>query len=134
MGRWLPRGLALAGAVWCLGVGVWIWIAPIRGEGVGSSAYTDSSGVVQTTAYRFSTTASFADHSLLGPVPLLIPFMIAGVGVWGAWRGRWLPLAIATAIMLVFVFLTGFSIGSGYVPAVAALMWALIAQLDAKGT
>jgi hypothetical protein len=56
---------------------------------------------VQTTAYRFSTTASFSDRSPLGPVPLLIPVVIAGVGVWGAWRGRWLPLAIATAIMLV---------------------------------
>ena len=108
-------------------------MAPIRGEGVGSSAYTNSDGVVQATTYRFTTTSSFGDHSLLGPVPLLIPLVIAGVGVWGAWRGRWLPLAIATAIMLVFVVLTGFSIGSGYVPAVAALTWALIAQLDAFG-
>ena len=76
MGGWLPRGLALAAVGWCLGVGVWIWIAPIRGEGVGSSAYSDSDGIVQTTAYSFTTTTSFSDHSLLGPVPLLIPFVI----------------------------------------------------------
>ncbi len=130
MRMWVPRGLALAAVAWCVAVGVWLWITPIRYMGVASTAYADSRGEVQQNNYRFAETRSFADVSLLGPLPLIIPVLIAAIGAWTVWRGRLISAAIATGILLVFTILGGFSIGASYVPAVAALIWALIALSD----
>jgi hypothetical protein len=130
MHGWLPRGLALGAVAWCVAVGVWLWITPIRSNGVASTAYADSGGVVQQTPYRLAETRSFADVSLLGPLPLIIPVLIAAIGAWAVWRGRLIPAAIATAVLLVFTNLGGLSIGAGYVPAVAGLVWALVALAD----
>jgi hypothetical protein len=41
-----------------------------------------------------------------------------------------MPAAAATGILLVFAVLAGFSIGAGYVPAVGALTWAIVALVD----
>jgi hypothetical protein len=130
MRTWVPRGLALAAVAWCVAVGVWLWITPIRYNGVASTAYADSGGVVKQTTSRFAETRRFADVSLLGPVPLIIPVLVTAIGAWAVLRGRMLPAAIATGVLLVFTVLAGFSIGAGYLPAVAALIWALIALLD----
>jgi hypothetical protein len=129
-GGWLSRGLALVAVVWCVAVGVWLWITPIRSDGVASTAYADSRGVVQQANYQVTGSRSFADGSLLGPLPLIIPVLITATGAWAVWRGRMLPALTATAVMLVFVVLGGFSIGVGYVPAVAALVWAAIALAE----
>ena len=81
---------------------------------------------------RFARNTSFSEISRLGPLPLFIPVLIAATGLWGAWRRRRLPLGIATTLMLFFVVLTSFSVGSAYLPAVGALAWALVAELDAS--
>ena len=130
MTRWVARGLGWAAVAWCLAIGVWLWMTPTRSEGIATTAYADSSGVVQQTAYRFTNSQSFADHSLLGPVPLIVPVLLAAVGAWAVWRRRMVSAAIATVLLLVFTVLAGFSIGAGYVPAVGALAWALIALAD----
>ena len=130
---WLPRGLAIMAAAWSLGIGFWIWITPIR-SGVGWTAAADSSGVGQQTTYRFDETRSFADVSLLGPLPLIIPVLLTALGAWAVWRGRKMPAAIATGILLVFTILGGFSIGFAYIPAVAALGWGVVAGLDSTGS
>jgi hypothetical protein len=128
---WFGRAFAVAGLAWCIGVGIWIWMTPIRYEGTRSTASWSSGGAPQETTPRFARNTSFSEISGLGPLPLLIPVLIAATGLWGAWRRRRLPLGIATALMLFFVVLTGFSVGSAYLPAVGALGWALVAELDA---
>ena len=130
MRAWVPRGLALAAVAWCVAVGVWLWITPIRYNGVASTAYADSGGVAQQATYQVTGSRSFADVSLLGPLPLIIPVLITAIAAWTVWRGRVISAGIATGILLVFTILGGFSIGAGYVPAVAALIWALIALSD----
>jgi hypothetical protein len=130
MRAWMPRGLALAAVAWCVAVGVWLWTTPIRYNGVASTAYADSGGVVQQANYQVTGSRSFADVSVFGPLPLIVPVLLAAIGAWAVWRGRKLPAAIATGILLVFTVLAGFSIGAGYVPAVAGLVWALVALAD----
>ena len=127
---WVPRGLALAAVAWCGTLGVWLWVTPILHEGVASHAYADSSGVMQQTAYRVTGSRSFAEVSALGPVPLLVPLLLAALGAWAVWRGRLLPAATATGALLAFTLLAGFSIGAWYIPAAGALVWAIIAQAD----
>jgi hypothetical protein len=130
MGGWLARGLAIAAVAWCAAVGVWLWATPIRDNGAASTAYADSGGVVQQATYQVTGSRSFADVSLLGPLPLIIPLVLAAIGAWAVWRGRVIPAAIATGILLLFAILGGFSIGAGYVPAVAGLAWAVVALAD----
>jgi hypothetical protein len=130
VGRRVARGLALAAVVWCVAIGAWLWITPIRYNGAASTAYADSGGVVQQATYQVTGSRSFADVSLLGPLPLIIPLVLAAIGAWAVWRGRVIPAAIATGILLLFAILGGFSIGAGYVPAVAGLAWAVVALAD----
>jgi len=130
VGRRVARGLAIAAVAWCAAVGVWLWATPIRYRGIASAAHADSGGVVQQTTYRFAETRRFADVSILGPLPLIIPFLLTAIGAWAVWRGRVVPAAIVTGILLMFAILGGFSIGAGYIPAVAGLVWAVVALAD----
>lgn len=129
MTRWIARVLAVAAVVWCVGIGLWLWVTPVLYVGRMSGMHADSGGVVQST-YEIRGTHSFAERSALGPVPLLIPLVIAALGAWAVWRGRLLPATIAAGFLVVFVFLAGFSIGTGYVPAAGALIWAIVAWAD----
>jgi hypothetical protein len=128
--QFVQRGLALAAVAWCVAVGIWLWVTPIPSDGVGSSAYVDSGGVVRQTTYRFADSRSFADISALGPVPLIIPVLLTGISAFAVWRRRVTPAVIATVVLLAFVVLGGFSIGPGYLPAVGALIWAVVALSD----
>ena len=130
MSRCIARVLAIAAVAWCVGIGLWLWVTPVPYNGSMSTAYTDSSGVAQHATYEIKGTQSFAERSALGPVPLLIPVLLAALGAWAIWRRRLLPAALAAGTLLVFTVLAGFSIGAGYVPATAALVWAFIACVD----
>ena len=130
MTRWIARVLGIAAAAWCVGIGVWLWVTPVPYNGSMSTAYTDSSGVAQHATYEIKGAQSFAERSALGPVPLLIPVLLAALGAWAIWRRRLLPAALAAGVLLVFTVLAGFSIGAGYVPAAGALVWAIIARAD----
>jgi hypothetical protein len=130
MTRWIARGLASAAVAWCAGIGVWLWVAPVPYNGSMSTAYADSNGVVQQATYEVEGTQSFAERSALGPVPLLIPVLLAALGAWAIWRKRLLPAALAVGSLVVFTVLAGFSIGTGYLPAAAALVWAFVARVD----
>jgi hypothetical protein len=129
--NWLARGLATSAVIWCVGLGIWLWIRPIRSQGVTTFMSATPDGTYRAT-FPVERTSSFAEISYFGAAPLFIPAMIAAVGMWGAWRRRSLPMAVATGIMLLFCFVTGFSIGSGYMPAAAALVWATLANVYAK--
>jgi hypothetical protein len=128
--RWIARVLAIAAVTWCIAIGIWLWITPIRSDGEMTTAYADSSGIAQQTTYRVTESRSFAEMSAFGPVPLLIPAVIAAIGAWAVWRRRLLPATIAAGLLVMFVFLAGFSIGTVYVPAAAALVWAIVARAD----
>ncbi len=130
MTRWVARVLAIAAVAWCIAIGVWLWITPIPYNGVASNAYANTSGAMQQTTSQVAGSRSFAELSELGPAPLLIPTVLAALTTWAVWRGRILPAAIATGFLLMFIVLAGFSIGAGYVPAAAAMVWAIVARAD----
>ncbi len=97
--------LSIIALVWCVGVGVYIWVTPL------SYARHSSDGA------SFRMQLPFAQVSALGPVPLLVPAGLTLVAVWAAWTGR-LGVLVGTALTLAgFSLLAGFSIGGAYLPA-----------------
>jgi hypothetical protein len=123
-----------AGLLWCIAVGLLLWFLPL-----GSSESQSASSMVvggQTFASSGPVVVgdgqSFASISALGPVPLIIPVVLAGIGTWSALRRRKLVLIGATILIALFAFLTGFSIGLFYVPAVALLVVACITALSSS--
>ena len=92
---------AAAALVWSLMIGVWIWTVPWLTE-------ETAGGVVSIP---------FSAVSYWGPVPLLVPPLMASWALWAAWRQRIVGLSVATLLLLVFCVMGGFSIGPAYVPA-----------------
>jgi hypothetical protein len=138
--RLLPaaaRLLAAAGFLWCIGVGIWIWVTPIRYSGVSSQTWSTSTSRGSTSAVvrtvPFTETRRFADVSLLGPLPLAIPVVLAGLAAWTIWRRKtFLLMLLPTAALLLFCFIAGFSIGRAYVPAGGVMLLALLARFDSE--
>jgi len=89
---------------WCIVVGFVIWFTPMH--------YTRTSGGIQTVVER-----PFSDVSGNGALPLVIPVVIAGLGAWGAWRGRRVALGTSALLLAAFTVISGFSIGAAYVGA-----------------
>ena len=100
--------LSAGSFLWCLVVGLLFWFLPSGGE-------------------------SFASISAYGPAPLIVPVVLAAAGAWAANRRHKLVLVVVTAVITLYAFITGFSIGLAYLPAVAALVAASIAALAATG-
>lgn len=98
--RW-SLALAASSLVWCMVAGWWIWVTPVGGN-------------------------PFADVSLFGPAPLIVPALLAALATWAAWRRRRGWLVVATLLACVFTFASGFSIGGFYLPAAAALVFATL--------
>ena len=94
--------LSTLSLTWCVVMGVWIWFTPI------------------------GQSRSFSDISLFGPAPLILPPLIAAIAAWAAWRSHRGLLGFAALLLAVFTFISGFSIGSGYLPASALLVLAAI--------
>jgi hypothetical protein len=115
--------LSCAGLLWCIAVGLLLWFLPL-----GSSTSTSSSGTMVADGGQ-----SFSSISGLGPLPLIIPLVFVSLGTWSALRHRKHVLVAATALLALFVFLTGLSIGLAYLPAVAALVVACIIAFSASG-
>ena len=132
----VSKFLAAAGLLWCISIGIWIWVTPIQSSGVSTQTWwsVGADGVVSSgeRTVPFESYRRFADLSRLGALPLLIPVMLATLGVWAAWRNKQLLLSLTTAMLLVFCVLAGFSIGRGYFPAAGAMLWALLVRFDAE--
>lgn len=131
--------LAAAGLLWSIGVGVWIWVTPIRFSGISSQMSASSSSSGATTSILrtgpVEQTRRFSDVSRLGPVPLMIPAAVAGLAALGVWRRKSLLLMLLpTAVFLLFCFVAGFSIGGAYVPAGALLLTAVLISLSSRVT
>jgi hypothetical protein len=117
----LSRGLSIGGMLWCLAVGCWIWVTPVR--------YLQYSSAEPEPRFVFR---SFSEVSGLGIGPLIFPVFLSAIGAWAAWRHRGALLFLVTFVLLAFCVVSGFSIGLAYVPAGAALLWAALANLDGQ--
>ena len=115
---WTSQMLALISLSWCVGVGFWIWFTPVRYAGMtGAPGQPDQ----HTVVYR-----AFDDVSFLGPLPLIIPTLIAIAGAWAAWRGARVGLGLAALLLAAFAFVAGFSIGSAYMLPAGLLLLATL--------
>jgi hypothetical protein len=103
--------LSTMSLTWCVLIGGWIWFTPIRYEVIHNSV----------TVVRYQP---FSEISLFGPAPLIAPVLIAAVAVWASWRSHRLVLVFAAFLLAVFTFISGFSIGAGYLPASGLLLLA----------
>jgi hypothetical protein len=112
--------LATATLLWCLFVGWWIWITPVRYVGLVSDP-EDPDKSVQAEKYE-----RFGSVSGLGATPLVIPVLLSGVATLAAWMKRPLMLFSLGLVLLVYGFVTGFSIGSAYMPAGGVLLLAAL--------
>jgi len=134
--RKLIVALSCAGLLWCIAVGLLLWFLPLSssesgsasGWVVGGQTFASSGPVVVGDGQ------SFASMSALGPVPLIIPVVLVAIGTWSALRRHKLVLIGATILIALFAFLTGFSIGLFYLPAVALLVVACIIALSASAS
>ena len=117
--KWRARLSAILATVsltWCVVVGIWIWVAPIKYIGVRVSLGQPD---VHMEEYR-----SFSDVSQWGAAPLIVPIVLAAFATWAAWTGRKVFLALATVFIAGYAFVAGFSIGRAYHPAVVILVLA----------
>jgi hypothetical protein len=110
--------LAAAGLIWCIVSGYRVWVTPIRYVG---SFRAPGQSDIPLESYR-----SFSDVSDFGALPLIIPVVLAVLATWAAWTGRKAILALATALIIGYSFITGFSIGSAYHPAAGILVLATV--------
>lgn len=108
--RQSPFFLALIAVLWCVWIGLTIWQTPRVMEGVRIETAADGSQI--TVPLREVRT--FADVSMLGFIPLAIPFLLAcGVAMTARLEAPDF-MAVFALLFLGFVFVTGFSIGGGY--------------------
>ena len=115
---WTSQMLALISLSWCVVVGFWIWFTPVRYVGITG---TPGQPGQHTVAYR-----AFADVSFLGPLPLIVPTLIAIAGAWAAWHGARVALGLAALLLAAFAFVAGFSIGSAYILPAGLLLLATL--------
>lgn len=117
-GRNWRLAFRLAGAafLWCLAAGFLLYFLPL-----GSETTASSSGREVTTSVRVFS------PSLASVWPLILPALLSALATWFAVRHRRRPLIVAFSLLAVFAFISGFSIGLFYVPAVALLVVSVIA-------
>jgi hypothetical protein len=123
---WVSPILAAISAIWCVIVGGWIWFTPVRYSGIVGGFGRPDQHVVQ---YR-----AFSEISHFGPLPLIIPTVLAILATWAAWRGRRVGLGGSALFFAGFTIIAGFSIGGAYLPAAGSLILAtLLAMLFGSG-
>lgn len=117
--------LAALAFIDCIWSGHRIWTTPVRYEVVQGTP--DGAGTNRHYEY-----IPFQAVSSYGAAPLLFPVLISAIALWTAWCKRLLMLLILCCIFILFVFVTGFSIGGSYMRAGFALILAAIAGLAAR--
>jgi hypothetical protein len=99
--------LSGAGLLWCVAVGLLLWFLPVGGQ-------------------------SFSSISALGPVPLIIPVVLATAALGSVLTHHRAPLIGATAVLGGYALLTGLSIGLLYLPAAGASVVACVVASNAS--
>jgi len=100
----LAIGLSVSAVLACAGAAVWIGQSPIMRGG---------------------------RHPSLGEAAGMaaVPAIAAAIATWAAWRNKPLLLVLGTALLGLFVFVTGFSIGGAFLPAFGLLVWGTFASV-----
>jgi hypothetical protein len=57
---------------------------------------------------------------------VLVPAVLAILATWAAWRRSRIGVGASALLVVAFTFVTGFSIGSAYVPAAGQLILAAV--------
>ena len=118
---WISQTLALVSLSWCVVVGFRIWFTPVRYTGI---TVVPGQPDQHTVAY-----SAFADVSSFGPLPLIVPPLIAVAGAWAAWHGARVALGLAALLLAAFAFVTGFSIGGAYILPAGLLLVATLLEV-----
>jgi len=125
--------LSTACLLWCIAAGLLLWSIPLgSSESQSASAkVVDGQTIVSSGPVVAGPGQSFASESALGPLPLIVPVVLAGIATWSALRRHRWALISATVLLAFFTFITGFSIGLFYLPAAASLVVACVVALAA---
>ena len=120
----LASYLAAASLVWCIAAGLLLYFLPWGTSVTGSSTGEE----VETGGERLFTA------SLASVWPLIVPMLLCGLATWCAARHHRSLFIIATVLLAVFAFLSGFSIGFAYWPALLLLAIGLAALRPVRQT
>jgi len=118
---------ALSSAVWCIAAGLLLYFVPL------GSSESASGGGSWTSAPGFGGGERLFDASLSSAWPLFLPAVICALASWFAARHQRWPLIGALIVLAAFSFVSGFSIGLFYVPAVVLLLVSALASPTPHG-
>jgi len=123
--RPLASLLTVAALVWSIAIGWRIWTTPVRYQTI--SWRTNAQG--QTEREEAFVFRSFREISGLGVAPLLVPIALAGLAFAAAVRRYAIVVATSVLMFLLFMFVTGFSIGGAYNAPGVLLFVALVVSI-----
>jgi len=124
----ISKILAVSAVVVCILVSYQTWVTPIEYSGI--EIYNSENGV--RTEREVIKLKSFESVSGYGVVPLLIPVFICLLALWAAFNLKIIILALSVLLIILFLFLTSFSIGMNYSPVVILLIATLSINLIVK--
>ncbi len=116
-------------ATWAVGVSLYIFSSPVSVHGVTDLVLRDSSTVVEA----FTREQSWYEvQGLSGTLWLVFLSGLYLLAVRVAWRGHHVALAIMSVTAVALSIVTGFSIGSAYLPAALGLFIGALMFLSSK--
>jgi hypothetical protein len=116
-------------AIWAVGVSLYIFSSPVAVHGVTERMLRDSSTVVKTSAQVQSW---YEMQGLWGSLWLVLFSGLYLLAVRFAWSGKHVALAILSVTAVALSIVTGFSIGSAYLPAAFSLFIATLMFLSSR--
>ncbi len=113
------RFFVATAAVCALGASFFIFFSPVSGHGVRGVMFRGSG----TVAEAFSRQQSWCEtYGLWGVLSLVLLSGLYLLAVQIAWRGKHIALAIMSVTAVALSIITGFSIGTAYLPAALGLL------------
>ncbi|MDO8804450.1 MAG: hypothetical protein Q7R35_08460 [Elusimicrobiota bacterium] len=124
----MRRGFWLIGPFWAIGISAYIMFAPmVKSVSVSRSLSPDHRSI--QTAPDYSSMSWYETKGLSAARPLVIPILLAFLPlVIPNTKTRRIVGAISIVLLASFCALTAFSVGSYYMPSVAALLAALFVE------
>jgi len=123
--KYLGRGVWLFGPLWAIGMSAYIMFAPmVKSVSVSRSLSPDNTAI--QTLPDYSRTSWYQTKGLSAARPLVIPILLACLPfLIPNIKTRRTVGAVLIVLLAAFCALTAFSVGSYYIPSVAALAAAL---------
>lgn len=127
-GSYMKRSFWLIAPLWAIGISAYIIFSPmVKSVSVSRSLSPNHSSI--QTAPDYSRTSWYKTKGLSAARPLVIPVLLAFLPfLVPNIRTRRIVGTISIVLLAAFCVLTAFSVGSYYMPSVAALAAALIAE------